>query len=98
MSDLRIGQRVVKARGWNVGSTGVVAEIDWSDARSLGVRLDRASLGFDERDNIIPVESGCVVFGYPDEYEPIIPSGERASDYSLSELLDHCKQGEGVPA
>ena len=98
MSVLRIGQRVVKARGWNVGSTGVVSEFDWSDDRSLGVRVDSACLGFNEHDDIIHVESGVVVFGYPDEYEPIIPSGERASDYSLSELLDRCKQGEGVPA
>ena len=32
------------------------------------------------------------------QLEPVLPSGERASDYSLSELLDRCKQGEGVPA
>lgn len=29
---------------------------------------------------------------------PIQPSGHRAGDYSLSELLDRCRAGEGVPA
>lgn len=30
--------------------------------------------------------------------EPIIPDGHRAGDFSLNELLDRCKLGEGVPA
>jgi hypothetical protein len=30
--------------------------------------------------------------------EPILPDGHRSGDYTLSELLDRCKQGEGVPA
>lgn len=30
--------------------------------------------------------------------EPILPDGHRAGDYSLSELLDRCKAGEGVAA
>ena len=34
----------------------------------------------------------------PDQLEPILPSGHRAGDYSLSELLDRCRAGEGVPA
>lgn len=34
----------------------------------------------------------------PDELEPILPEGHRAGDYSFSELLDRCQQGEGVPA
>lgn len=33
-----------------------------------------------------------------EQLEPIVPEGERASDYSLCELLDRCKQGEGVTA
>lgn len=32
------------------------------------------------------------------QLEPIQPSGHRAGDYSLSELLDRCRAGEGVPA
>lgn len=34
----------------------------------------------------------------PDELEPILPEGHRAGDYSLSQLLDRCKHGEGLPA
>ena len=30
--------------------------------------------------------------------EPILPDGHRAGDYSLSELIDRCRAGEGVPA
>jgi hypothetical protein len=33
-----------------------------------------------------------------EQLEPILPDGQRAGDYSLSELLDRCKQGEGMPA
>lgn len=29
---------------------------------------------------------------------PILPDGHRSGDYTLSELLDRCKQGEGVSA
>lgn len=32
------------------------------------------------------------------QLEPILPDGHRAGDYTLSELLERCKQGEGVPA
>lgn len=31
-----------------------------------------------------------------DQLEPIQPSGHRAGDYSLSDLLDRCRAGEGV--
>ena len=34
----------------------------------------------------------------PHNLEPILPDGHRAGDYSLSQLLDRCKQGEGAPA
>ena len=34
----------------------------------------------------------------PHQLEPILPSGHRAGDYSLSDLLDRCRAGEGVPA
>ena len=30
--------------------------------------------------------------------EPILSDGDRAGDCSLTELLDRCKQGEGLPA
>lgn len=47
----------------------------------------------------------CVVVGsfgdaYPmfNQLEPILPDGHRAGDYSLSDLLDRCRAGEGVAA
>jgi hypothetical protein len=33
-----------------------------------------------------------------DQLEPVLPEGHRAGDYSLSDLLDRCRAGEGVPA
>lgn len=32
------------------------------------------------------------------ELEPILPDDHRAGDYSLSDLLDRCRAGEGVAA
>lgn len=32
------------------------------------------------------------------QLEPIFPEGHRAGDYSLSDLLDRCRAGEGVAA
>ena len=43
-------------------------------------------------------DSGRQLAYAPHELEPIQPSGHRAGDYSLSELLDRCRAGEGVPA
>lgn len=43
-------------------------------------------------------DAGCPAQVLADQLEPIQPSGHRAGDYSLSELLDRCKAGEGVPA
>lgn len=33
-----------------------------------------------------------------EQLEPILPDGHRSGDYSLIELMDRCKQGEGVSA
>jgi hypothetical protein len=30
--------------------------------------------------------------------EPILPDGHRAGDFSFSELMDKCREGEGIPA
>ena len=52
------------------------------------VKLDIPAPGF----------PGQFVAPPPDWIEPILPEGHRAGDYSLSELLDRCRAGEGVPA
>lgn len=52
------------------------------------VKLDIPAPGF----------PGQFVAAPPDWIEPILPDGHRAGDYSLSELLDRCRAGEGVPA
>jgi hypothetical protein len=33
-----------------------------------------------------------------DQIEPIQPSGHCASDFSYQELMDKCREGQGVPA
>ena len=44
-------------------------------------------------------DDSFVIVGFgPEQLEPIQPSGHRAGDYSLSELLDRCRAGEGVCA
>ncbi len=32
------------------------------------------------------------------QLEPILPEGHRAGDFSFSELMDKCREGEGIPA
>lgn len=97
MSRFFVGQRVRIVRPWDdmnlkdrlnwiklCGSEGRVSEVGClNQFLSVGVGV------------IVNNEEWCLP-----EYglEPILPDGHRAGDYSLSQLLDRCKQGEGVPA
>lgn len=69
-----VGQRVRKKSGMCSGITGTIVEIDTSDDRSLGVQVDQPGLGLDASDNPKAFAAGAVVFGYPDEHEPILPT------------------------
>lgn len=71
MSRFFLGQPVRKARGWSAGLTGIVAAIDESDERGLGVKPDSCGVGFDENDAFLPFANDQIVWGYPSEFEPI---------------------------
>lgn len=49
-------------------------------------------------DYLVDWSDGDDSFVLSSQIEPILPDGHRAGDYSLSELLDRCRAGEGVPA
>ncbi|KRD71411.1 hypothetical protein [Lysobacter sp. Root96] len=79
MTAFYITQRVRKVRGnRNVGATGTVAEFDPRDpiGATLGVRHDMAmgcvDVFFQE---IGQMAAGTLVWGSPDDYEPILPAG-----------------------
>lgn len=59
-----------------------VVLVDWDDGERDGPK----ALGF----------SGYAT--HPDTIEPILPDGRRAGDFSFSELMDKCREGEGIPA
>jgi hypothetical protein len=65
-----------------IGATGVV-ESPWKRPGWWNVVLDTGSYDLCAHESTL---------------EPILPEGHRAGDYSLSELMDRCKHGEGVPA
>ena len=81
MSRFFIGQPVKKARGYLAGLTGRVAVIDPSDPRGFGFDADLPGVGVDGD----PFPAGRTVFCYPDEVEPILPSGQVA--VTLEQLL-----------
>lgn len=95
MSAFFVGQRVRKARGWNVGLTGTVAEIDPFDDRGLGVVMDGPGVGFSPSDKIRLFPAGALVFGYPHEWEPILPEGWKVGEWSDCVWKP---EGEVVPA
>ena len=91
MATFFVGQRVRVVRDllnapYTVGGEGRITQVDATNHLL-------ARLGFK-----IMIDSFPAVYSHPDELEPIQPSGHRAGDYSLSELLDRCRAGEGVAA
>lgn len=99
MSRFFVGQRVrvvrpdsgSRVRGLCVGDEGVIESRDpYVDARVRVVGKINPTEMYSEPQETFPM--------FYEELEPIQPSGHRAGDYSLSELLDRCRAGEGVPA
>ena len=102
MSKFFVGQRVKLVRAFD----GVSPSAQKGEGFFYGYGITDA--GFVFPDGFVnPSQCDCYVVwdGLPgphsqhtDQLEPILPEGHRAGDYSLSQLLDRCKQGEGVPA
>ena len=97
MSKFFVGQPVRIVRPWN--DMNFKDRINWIRLRGSEGRVSEVGC----LNQCLHV--GVAVIAQGEEWvlpeyglEPIIPDGHRAGDYSLSELLDHCKQGEGVPA
>lgn len=88
MTTFYLTQRVRKARGnRNVGITGAVAAFDPNDpiGCTLGVRHDVAVDGFNVRlEDPVRMAAGELVWGSPDDYEPIVPGGLEAPEQIAS--------------
>ncbi len=98
MATFFVGQRVrvVRVERYQhlLGAEARVTKLD-----VIGIRLDGSLIeGCVQLDIPAPGYLGKFVAPPPDWIEPILPDGHRAGDYSLSELLDRCRAGEGVPA
>ena len=90
MAKFFVGQRVKLVRpdsgslkrGIKEGDVGVILNrdpvVDWR----VGFGVKNPHTG----DNSFPM--------FSDELEPVLPEGHRASDYSFTELMDRCRQGE----
>lgn len=98
MSRFFVGQRVriirVERYQHLLGAEARVTKLDVIAMRFDGSLID----GYVLLDIQAPDMPGQFVATSPDFLEPILPDGHRAGDYSLSELLDRCRAGEGVPA
>jgi hypothetical protein len=105
MATFFVGQRVRITHIYSaenlhlLGSEGRIVEseeVDFEGARETIYGLDISSI---ERKADEDAEDECWVTGFgAEQLAPIQPSSHRAGDYSLSELLDRCRAGEGVPA
>ena len=88
MAAFYVGQRVRKVGGdWNIGMTGVVAEIDPNDpfGYTLGVILDGHAIC--EMNGRLSIEIGFIGFGAPEHFEPILPPGLE-SDAEIDALYE----------
>lgn len=105
MATFFVGQRVriLFSRGWPelAGCEGRIVGVPPRPIASDGYRSDWTVApdcwGSEQAPH--PSAIGATRFSpSSDQLEPIQPSGHRAGDYSLSELLDRCRAGEGVAA
>ncbi|RZZ90635.1 hypothetical protein [Pseudoxanthomonas winnipegensis] len=96
MSAFFVGQRVKKVRGMVTGLTGVIAEFDHSDSRSVGITSDIAGVGINARGEPVRFSPGRVVWCRASELEPIVPEGHKPGSFATHrELMDSL---EGAPA
>lgn len=91
---LKCISRLPRFTGW-YGKTGVLVD---ANVRLLGadirVRLDQSAVD----GKGVACAAGTVYETASSQWEPILPEGHRAGDFSFSELMDKCRAGEGVPA
>lgn len=102
MAKFFVGQRVKLVRAFDCVSPSV------QQAEGFFYGYGFTDAGFVFPDGFVnPSECDCYVMWdglsgphsqHTDQLEPIQPSGHRAGDYSLSDLLDRCRAGEGVAA
>lgn len=102
MAKFFVGQRVrvryTRNQGspeWHAGAEGRIVEIGPWARGDYHSGFNRPFLN--TSDCLVDV-SGEIAAPLFDQLEPILPDGHRAGDYSLSDLLDRCRAGEGVVA
>lgn len=103
MSRFFVGQRVRLARPENpanLGATGRITQLGHWPVGSVGLSGRKCLANFD-----CYIDWDCPVVATPlgtkdnkahastHQLEPIVPEGHKASEYSLSELLDRCREG-----
>lgn len=97
MAKFFLGQRVKKVRGeLDIGNTGRVTGLDALCPFGWDILVVWDHAGPCDDGSIAP--AGEDAWTRSECLEPIQPSGHRAGDYSLSDLLDRCRAGEGVAA
>lgn len=94
MARLFIGQRVrivgtvwLPVEGHPCGEPGVITA-----ANVVGVT------SFECFEWGVETESGRFIACDSSDLEPILPSGHHASEFSYQELMDKCREGQGVAA
>lgn len=96
MAKFFVGQRVRMVRPDNPrhqGATGrvfFIGPIEWGQVFNGEICVDG--------DCAVSWDDGDWTPEWLSKLEPILPEGHRAGDYSLSELLDRCRAGQGVAA
>lgn len=91
MAALNVGQRVKKVRGeHNLGNTGVVSSVPLAPANAdigcdITVKMDNAGISCEG----VRFPAGEVCACFSDQWEPILPEGHKAGDFSYEELLEH---------
>ena len=96
----KIGTRVKKVKGEDVGLTGVVCEhngecdtienchADGLTDYDVYIRIDQPTA--DVAGWMWPAGSVFVCRSF--QWEPIVPEGQAPSEYSFDKLMDECKQ------
>lgn len=89
--------RAKKVRGnpSNIGITGVVVDTNYKSIyteATMLVRLDLGALG-----TICDYKAGDIAPTFPDEWEPILLSDDKACEEDFKRDLDRLLEREGVP-
>lgn len=93
----KVGTRVKKVRNMNIGNTGIVVD-DSDHVNPLGGRYD-CYVKHDQpwvADAGDRWPAGAIARTVSSSWEPIVPEGQKPSEFSYEELLESLKEKEDV--